>query len=529
MKTRILILLALALLLSSALPVYAATTVTVTPSAMGSWFFYDDGNPGGIGNMVAGPGTPPLGTGSVHFALPTSTARETIATTAYAGTPFAKITNLQYSTYRNSVDAGNNLAVTLQFDVASDLSVANPPYQGRLVFEPYLTAGGGSVPQNTWQTWNPLAGKWYGSRAPFSTLCPMSSPCTWSQVLANWPNGGLLKAGSVYLKAGGPWAGFDGNADALTIGVNGTDTTYDFEPGTTGLAFVPTVSYESVGGTTQVLININSVTNLYGYQFEVDYDATKATASATFVNTWFNSVGGQAGNGWDATCNNTAGYCRFGATLVNPASPVNGSGTVALITFTGVAPGTTPLTFASGEMLTDRNANLITHVAGTGTLNVYGTTTVTGTVTLQGRATPITSGTITLTDESGTFAPIVANFDPSTGVFTVTNVPALAGGTTYDLLAAHPLYLSNKYTGLVVTPGGTFSPTPSTTKLLGGDATNDGKIDISDLSCIGGDFGGAPSTCGGTGSSDINGDTTVNILDLVLAGGNYGFASPEPW
>jgi hypothetical protein len=32
------------------------------------------------------------------------------------------------------------------------------------------------------------------------------------------------------LKAGSGWVTFDGNADALTIGVEGEDTTYDFEP-----------------------------------------------------------------------------------------------------------------------------------------------------------------------------------------------------------------------------------------------------------------------------------------------------------
>ena len=36
--------------------------------------------------------------------------------------------------------------------------------------------------------------------------------------------------GRLLLKAGSNWLGFDGNADNLTIGVLGTDTTYDFEP-----------------------------------------------------------------------------------------------------------------------------------------------------------------------------------------------------------------------------------------------------------------------------------------------------------
>lgn len=510
-------------------PVYASSTVTVTPAAMNGWFFMDDGFPGATADMVTGPATPPLSTGSVHVVL-NATARETISTVAYAGTRLDKITRLQYSTYRSSVDAGNNLAISLQFDVDYDLTDAFTSFQGRLVFEPYQGAPG-TVIQNTWQTWDALAGKWWATGAPGNTLCPQATPCTWTQVKTNWPNAGLrASVGLLHLKAGGPAPGFDGNADALIVGVTGNDTTYDFEPGTTGLVFVPETSFVSVGGTTTVFININSVANLYGYQFQVNYDKTKATASAVFVDTWFKTTspdGIQAGGGWNASCNNAIGYCLFGAARLNPASPINGSGTVAAITFTGVSTGTVPLTFTS-NFLTDRDASPITFTVGTGTLNVYGVATVTGTVTLQGRPTPITTGTVTLTDEANIFPPTVVNFSATSGAFTAL-VPALSGGTTYDLLAAHALYLGNKYIGLIVTPGGSFSPTPATTKLLGGDSDNSGTIDVSDLSCVGGAFGGSPTLCGATGSSDINADGTVNIFDLVLVGGNYGLATPQPW
>ncbi len=73
------------------------------------------------------------------------------------------------------------------------------------------------------------------------------------------------------------------------------------------------------------------------------------------------------------------------------------------------------------------------------------------------------------------------------------------------------------------------SYTAPQTRLLGGDSNNDGLIDLSDLTCIGGSFGGAPVPCGTTGSSDINGDGSINILDLVLPGGNYGLTSPGTW
>jgi hypothetical protein len=51
-------------------------------------------------------------------------------------------------------------------------------------------------------------------------------------VLSYFPNAGIHSAfGAVLFKAGSGWlAGFDGNVDAFTIGVGGSDTTYDFEP-----------------------------------------------------------------------------------------------------------------------------------------------------------------------------------------------------------------------------------------------------------------------------------------------------------
>jgi len=60
-------------------------------------------------------------------------------------------------------------------------------------------------------------------------------------------------------------------------------------------------------------------------------------------------------------------------------------------------------------------------------------------------------------------------------------------------------------------------------------------VEITDLSCIGGNFGltttSAPpmDDCGGLGSPDINKDAKVNIQDLSLAGGNYDKVAPQGW
>jgi len=73
-----------------------------------------------------------------------------------------------------------------------NLSDSSSNFQGWLVYEPYKTSGvGGTVLEDTWYSWNPLAGEWYATRDPGSTLCPQSNPCTIAELLAVYPNAGV--------------------------------------------------------------------------------------------------------------------------------------------------------------------------------------------------------------------------------------------------------------------------------------------------------------------------------------------------
>jgi len=293
--------------------------------------------------------------------------------------------------------------------------------------------------------------------------------------------------------------------------------------GSAQLTITPANSTGFVGSSTTITIDVTAATNLYGYQFQVNYDPAKVTASGTFLNGFLDSTLDVfiPGN-WNAAC--SAGACKFALTKTNPGVPANGAGSLAKITFTGLAPGQIPLTF-SGDILADRNGFDVGHTATGGTLTIYGNAIITGTVNLQGRATPITSGTVTLSDNAAKFAPTIANFDASTGIFSAT-VPVDLVGSTYNLTATHSLYLSNQLSGLAVVAGGTYNA--GTTMLRAGDANNDGTINVFDLSCVGGGYGTVGTICG-TGGSDINADGTVNIFDLVLVGGNYELSAPRPW
>ena len=274
-------------------------------------------------------------------------------------------------------------------------------------------------------------------------------------------------------------------------------------------------------------VNLTGVTNLYGYQFKVLYGSAKVNATGTFHTSFFDVDGdGAVPPGWGGAC--VDGTCQFAKTELAPDGPVSGSGTVAKMTLTPRASGSFTLNF-SGDILSDRDAVPLPHSLGTLDLTVKCTAQAYGVVQLQGRATPIDAGTVTLTDLGTTpFPPVTVNFNAITGAWTAGpfEVQPSPTGSTYQLDAAHGLYLGNRTTTLLV-PGANYNT--GTTKLRGGDANNNGTIEIFDLTCIGGSFGDAPVTCGTTGSSDINADGTVNILDLVLPGGNYGLFTPQVW
>lgn len=124
-----------------------AGRVVVSPDSMRGWVFYDDQrgiacSDAAICNLVAGPTGQPSGTGSAELAVPTTVDGKALIIADYKGVRLDQVTALRYSTYRQSVDNGNNLAIALQLNADYDLADASTGYQGRLVFEPYRTNGG---------------------------------------------------------------------------------------------------------------------------------------------------------------------------------------------------------------------------------------------------------------------------------------------------------------------------------------------------------------------------------------------------
>lgn len=202
-----------------------SATIVVSPGNMNGWsFFAETGTP--TGQLVSGPGLTPAGTGSAQMTAPTSGDRMLFGTTSFSGMRLAEVTSLSYSTYRQS--GGSALAISLQFDVDTDLGDANGAWMGRLVYEPYYT---GSVMDNTWQTWDTLTtgNNWWFSGAPGNASCSIGSPCSLANIISLFPNVGVRVGGITQFKTGGGWTNFDGNVDNFRIATQQFDTTFDFE------------------------------------------------------------------------------------------------------------------------------------------------------------------------------------------------------------------------------------------------------------------------------------------------------------
>lgn len=231
-------------------PVFAQTTVTVSPIDMKGWAYFDDGTGlsclvSNVCEMVSGPGMPPAPSGSARLKLTALSDRPSLGALLgqLAGKRLTDITALSYSTYKTTPTVSSDvLAIALQFNVDNDVMDNDFTFKGRLVFEPYQEPSLGPVTAGTWQTWDTLKGKWWLSgasgtppRLP-STVCAQSLPCTVSQLIQYYPNIGIRDVPgqpNTILKAGGGWTGFDGNTDALTVGIGGVTTTYNFELGPT--------------------------------------------------------------------------------------------------------------------------------------------------------------------------------------------------------------------------------------------------------------------------------------------------------
>lgn len=308
--------------------------------------------------------------------------------------------------------------------------------------------------------------------------------------------------------------------------------------------------------------------NLYGLTFKFTYDTDLLTLDgAPVFDAYWNGkclpVTAPAGTiayrcnqfsgpDWDggtiATISFTADLPGVGASAAGPWDAIFDISHLEADTSAGAIGGVKVFMnnagFNDASIMPDRD---ITD-ANDGEVEITGAANFTGFVDLQGRAND-SGATLQVFDAaliSGSTAR-AAGTSSASGAYTTSFLSPyfLTQDVTYWFQVDAPLYLPT--TAVQVPPLSGGSPptnyahshllenrpltTLETVVLLGGDATDNNLVDVLDATCIGNSYESAISTCGGGtayASSDVNGDGVVNILDLVLMGGNYDQVA-SPW
>lgn len=378
----------------------------------------------------------------------------------------------------------------------------------------------------------------------------------------NGGNGVQNDSGNTVNATYNSWGADQGPTAAGGDGVS-ADVTYD--PWTFAEVYIdvdPTTGGDQivrgVDESTSFNVDLNvDGENLYGLSFKFTYNPAFLTFNGppTFAAPW-------AGN-CVVVGTPPAGTFAYNCYLIS--GPAWTGGTVATFNFTANGPSLTgngpwPTYFDISHLEADTNAGAAGGVkvfvnnagfndpstpdrditdANDGRIDITGIAQFTGFVDLQGR--PNDSGAVVevYNQLATSGATLLANgTSVSSGSYTTNYISPnlLTVDTTYYLQIDRPLYLPTTIKNPMAANWTNMADlttrpltTLSTVVLLGGDATDDDVVNSFDLTCIGGDYLGAPAVCSApTSSSDVNGDGAVNILDLTLAGGNF-YKLTSPW
>jgi hypothetical protein len=299
--------------------------------------------------------------------------------------------------------------------------------------------------------------------------------------------------------------------------------------------------------------------SLYGVQYHLRYSDTMLTLDNV-------TDGDFIGTGTCTTQTGTPGEVTVFCTRHEPDADANGTPiTISELTFTpntgtfaGDGPWTHDFDLSSDESQLLSGAqggvNVYVNNGGFGEPSAAGLRTITdvqdgqiiirtstgnytGFIDLEGRLND-DNATIQIYDQPAiSGATELANATSATdGSYTsaYTDTHYFSLNDTYYIQVYAPLYLPTTAASEVnYAHSAQLSAVPltdlSTLVLLGGDASNDNLINLSDATCIGTDFGTSASTCAGDGaSSDVTADGQIDLVDLVLMGGNYELTS-SPW
>jgi LysM repeat protein len=240
---------------------------------------------------------------------------------------------------------------------------------------------------------------------------------------------------------------------------------------TTTVLVNPPSQSADVNQLVTVEIKVDSVTNLWGFDISLTFDATKLEAQDADANL-ANGVQVSPGNFLDPAkgfmaitdhVNNTTGSVRYAFSLLAPATPVSGTGVLISITFRAKAEGNALITL-DNVTLSNNLAEPIAKSLINGSITVLSTGAPTATPT----STPIGAPTATPTPipYPGVGFPYVVQWGD-----TLYGIARRFGVTVNAIVAANGLADPNRiYVGQILTiPSTAPGPAPATYVVQIGD------------------------------------------------------------
>jgi len=288
---------------------------------------------------------------------------------------------------------------------------------------------------------------------------------------------------------------------------------------TATVGIVPASLPLAVGATATTTLQVDAIRDLYSVDWRLAFDSKLVQVTDADPNTPGVQIAVGAlmrGRDYVVTRNqvdNGTGVIEFGVALRAPASPINGSGAVAIITWQSRGVGQSAITFQHSQ-LARPGGGVIPHTIRNGAIQIHAGS-ISGVVLLQGRTNQ--SDTIVyLTKEPCVVRPtqFVTPSVPSAvtdaqGHFEIAPEPGI---NSQCLQTTRPGYL----VGQKSAPQGYVG----TITLPGGDVTGDDAINIFDLALVASQYGGSDPL------TDVNADGVVNIFDLTLVANNFGKSGP---
>jgi hypothetical protein len=300
------------------------------------------------------------------------------------------------------------------------------------------------------------------------------------------------------------------------------------------------------GTTATVNVSANSVTNLYGYQYNIQYNqaVVNITSTANIVEGPFLKTGSVTTLCVPSNIS-TQGLIRNIACTRTGSTGVSGTGNITKITFAlrqDVVPPLSAYVRIAGDKLSDINSQPLSHTVSNGTISVY--------ACLSGETRPCSSNVGkcvqgTLTCNSSNYWPASNPANCVGGVFPdpaelCNNIDDDCDGSTDESLSRSCSVAHNGTcaSGTETCAVGVWAGCPvplqeicynsidedcdgSDSSCLG-DVDSSGCIDIQDMSMVATDFG---KTSGFDPRVDINDDGQVDIFDLVYVGKDFGVGS----